>query len=51
MRFPREYRLDRLNPVIEAPAATLPMNSQFLRPTATPRIEFSARLLLSSSSG
>ena len=33
------------------PACGLPMCIQFLRPNATGRIEFSARLLLSSSSG
>src|SRR6266478_9062803 len=33
------------------PACGLPMCIQFFRPRATGRIEFSARLLLSSSSG
>src|SRR5665213_1091640 len=33
------------------PACSLPRWIQFFRPRATPRIEFSARLLLSSSSG
>ena len=33
------------------PACALPTWSQFLRPKATGRIEFSARLLLNSSSG
>jgi hypothetical protein len=33
------------------PACGLPTCSQFFRPTATGRMEFSARLLLSSSSG
>src|SRR5260370_10901530 len=33
------------------PACSLPMWIQFLRPSATGRMEFSARLLLSSSSG
>src|ERR1044071_2130693 len=32
------------------PACTLPTCSQFLRPSATPRIEFSARLLDNSTS-
>ena len=33
------------------PACRLPMWIQFLRPSATVRMEFSARLLLNSSSG
>jgi len=36
---------------IFGPACGLPIWIQFFRPNATGRIEFSARLLLSSSSG
>ena len=36
---------------IRGPAVGLPMWIQFFLPIATPRMEFSARLLLSSTSG
>src|SRR6266496_2133432 len=42
---------DRENRRNLGPACGLPMCIQFFRPRATGRIEFSARLLLSSSSG
>ena len=40
----REYRRN-------GPASGLPMCNQFFRPRATGRIEFSARIVLSSNSG
>jgi hypothetical protein len=45
--FPRSIRIA----AIFGPACELPMWIQYFRPRATGRIEFSARLLLDSSSG
>jgi len=53
MEIPRRRQLSVIDKIAatRGPAVGLPMWIQFFLPIATPRMEFSARLLLSSISG